>query len=80
MVRNSDQIPTEHYFDVSFEVRIPQLLESDDGITWSEETLLFYTDGSKTDEGVEIGINGPDLSYFEPLGRGTSIFHVEVAK
>ena len=39
---------------------------------------MFYTDGSKTDKGVRIRVNGPGLPYFEPLGRGTSIFHMEV--
>jgi len=42
------------------------------------QTIMWYTDGSLTDEGSGLGVAGPRLKYQESMGRYTSIFQAEV--
>ena len=45
-----------------------------------EYTLIWYTDGSRTDSGTGSGISGlkPNISYSFPLGKFASVFQTEI--
>ena len=44
----------------------------------SSNTIKWYTDGSRTDEGTGPGVFGPRTNFYEPMGKRTSIFQAEV--
>ena len=45
-----------------------------------EDTLIWYTDGSRTDLGTGSGIYGrrPNRSYYFPLGKLATVFQTEI--
>lgn len=75
--RSSDQIPKRHC-EISFEIRYPCRLDWINDAVVEHQSEVYYTDGSKTDEGVGIGVTGPEINYSESLGQSTTIFHAEV--
>lgn len=42
------------------------------------DSIIWYTDGSKTKEGTGAGVFGPRTKYTEPLGTFPSIFQAEM--
>ena len=44
----------------------------------SEDTLVFYTDGSKRCGCAGAGVYGPSCELYEPLGSTPSIFQAEI--
>ena len=47
---------------------------------FTEDALIWYTDGSRTDLGTESGIYGlkPNKSYSFRLGKFASVFQTEI--
>ena len=41
-------------------------------------SLVWYTDGSKMEEGVGAGVYGPGCRLFEGLGHSPTIFQAEI--
>jgi len=39
-----------------------------------KNTIIWYTDGSKTSEGTRAGVFGPRTKYSEPIGQFRSVF------
>lgn len=73
----SDTMPLRHDFDISFEVILPEREDWDFKPT-EPGTLVYYTDGSRKDGSVGIGIYGPSLRYHEALGTTPTIFQAEM--
>jgi hypothetical protein len=48
------------------------------GIPADQEALLFYTDGSRKEGQVGMGIYGPSLRQYEALGTTPTIFQAEM--
>jgi len=46
--------------------------------TLEKNTIIWYTDGSKTPEGTGAGVYGPRTTYSEPMGQFPSIFQAEI--
>ncbi|XP_017473760.1 PREDICTED: uncharacterized protein LOC108364547 [Rhagoletis zephyria] len=46
--------------------------------TFRPHTQRWFTDGSKTDEGIGAGVHGPQANISIPLGKYPSIFQAEV--
>jgi hypothetical protein len=46
--------------------------------TTSPGALVYYTDGSRKNGLVGMGIYGPSIRYFEALGSTPTIFQVEI--
>ena len=68
MTVTTDRMPSAFNFDLPFEIRIPERLEWDENIVLDEEIKIFYTDGSKTENGVGVGVSGPSFEHSDPLG------------
>lgn len=76
-----DDITKEYHFERNFLTRIDNKSDWESGkITESlkENTIKWYTDGSKTDKGSGAGVFGPRTKYFESLGKYTSVFQAEI--
>ena len=73
----SDKMPIRHDFDASFKVEIPDRAEWKN-ITTEQGALVYYTDGSRKNGLVGMGIYGPSLRYFESLGSTPTIFQAEM--
>jgi hypothetical protein len=70
---------SETNFDLPFEVIIPERQEW--GLNQpatTVNTLVYYTDGSKMNDRVGIGICGPSFRFYKSLGSTPSIFQAEV--
>ena len=63
-----------------FEIRIPDRQEWSNGPELEPEAIVFYTDGSKTEEGIGLGVYGPSLRYSEGLGNLSSVFHLHLLR
>jgi hypothetical protein len=60
-----------------FEVEIAEREECVNQTT-SPGALVYYTDGSRKNGLVEMGIYGPSIRYFEALGSSPTIFQAEM--
>jgi RNase H len=63
----SDRMPRKFDFEADFKVVIPER-DAWDNILADQEALVFYTDGSRKEGQVGMGIYGPSLRYYEALG------------
>jgi len=74
-----DKLPDTHNNVLPFEIKIPERRDWIDGeINFEEEALVYYTDGSRKEEMVGIGVYGPGYRYYEALGSTPTIFQAEV--
>ena len=74
-----DKLPDTNNNVLPFEIKIPERREWIDGeISFEEEALVYYTDGSRKEEMVGIGVYGPGYRYHEALGSNPTIIQVEV--
>jgi ribonuclease HI len=75
----SDIMPKRYNFDIPYEVTIPNRnLWKNAGPDFSDRSMIYYTDGSKKDGSVGIGVYGPATRFHRPLGSSPSIFQAEV--
>ena len=70
-------MPIRYDFDAPFEVEIPER-EEWDNLTTEQGALVYYTDGSRKNGLVGMGIYGPSLRHFEALGSTPTIFQAEM--
>jgi hypothetical protein len=69
----SDKMPVRHDFEARFEIEITEREECVNQTT-SPGALVYYTDGSRKNGLVRMGIYGPSIRYFEALGSTPIIF------
>jgi hypothetical protein len=62
----SDKMPVRHHFEAPIEVEITEREECVNQTT-SPGALVYYTDGSRKNALVGMGIYGPSIRYFEAL-------------
>ena len=75
----SDKLKTKYNTRKNYAIRIPAREE------WNNEELItnvfdlvWYTDGSKTENGVGAGVCSRNNEYFFPLGKFLTVFQAEV--
>ena len=73
----SDRMPLKFDFEATFKVVIPERDEWDN-IPTEQEAMVYYTDGSRKDGLVGMGIFGPSVRHFEALGTTPTIFQAEM--
>ena len=73
----SDRMPIRYDFDAPFEVEIPER-EEWNNLTTEKGALVYYTDCSRKNGLVGMGIYGPSLRHFEALGSTPTIFQAEM--
>jgi RNase H len=73
----SDRMPRKFDFEADFRVEIPER-DAWDNIPAEREALVFYTDGSRKEGQVGMGICGPSLRHYEALGTTPTIFQAEM--
>lgn len=73
----SDCMPLRYDFEELFEIVIPER-EGWDYIPTEQETIIYYTDGSRKEGKTGMGIYGPTVRYYEALGSTPTIFQAEV--
>jgi hypothetical protein len=78
-MRSDHTIPT-YKFTKLFNVIIDVDYWRNKDPKFSEDALIWYTDGSRTDSGTGSGINGlrPDGSYCFPLGKFDTVFQTGI--
>lgn len=77
--RVPDVMPKELCFGRSFGVTVPDRTDWDTGGPSLEPTsLVWFTDGSKMDSGVGIGVFGPNHKISKSLGTHPSVFLAEI--
>lgn len=60
---------TKFFFNNSFEVVIPDCQEwVGEGPCFDDNSILWFTDGSKKDSRVEVGVRGLDFGLSETVG------------
>jgi hypothetical protein len=72
-----DTMPIRYDFDAQFEVIIHDR-EGWDYVPTEQGVLIYYTDGSRKDGLVGIGIYGPSIRHYEALGSTPTIFQAEM--
>jgi ribonuclease HI len=75
----SDIMPARHNFERPIDLTIPERRTwSDRDYQQGSQTTVFYTDGSRKDGKVGIGIAGPGIRLQKSLGSSPTIFQAEV--
>ena len=76
----SDHMIPKYCFRTPFKVEYPTRKEWEDSNRRPDGDLIWYTDGSKTDEGTGAGIFGekPKHEMSHPLGRHATVFQTEI--
>lgn len=75
----SDNMQRKICIDRSFNMVIPKRQEWQIGsINLEDEAFVYYTDGSKKDGSVGIGIAGPGLRHYSPMGHTPTVFQAEI--
>ena len=77
MNKTADRMPNVYNFAFPFEIRISDRQEWSNGSEFEPQAIVFYTDGSKTEEGTGLGVYGPSLRYSEGLRHLSSVFQAE---
>ncbi|XP_036344628.1 uncharacterized protein LOC118753862 [Rhagoletis pomonella] len=78
---NRDDMSTTKIFEKKFRIELGNKAtwnETNLENTFKAHTQRWFTDGSKTDEGIGAGIFGPRAKISIPLGNYPSIFQAEV--
>jgi hypothetical protein len=71
-------MPVRYDFEAPFEVKITERKECVNQTT-SPGALVYYTDGSRKNGLIGMGIYGPSIRYFEALGGSLpTIFQAEM--
>lgn len=76
-----DEMIKKYNFVKNFAIRLSSKKEwtTESNIyPFSEHTLKWYTDGSRTSDGTGAGVFGPRTKYYEPMGKLCSIFQAEI--
>ncbi|XP_050311838.1 uncharacterized protein LOC126747328 [Anthonomus grandis grandis] len=76
-----DEITRECHFVRNFSTKIDSKSDWENGSvarSLKQNTIKWYTDGSKTEKGTGAGVFGPGTKYSEPLGKYTSVFQAEI--
>lgn len=73
-----DCIPVVNNFDQPFQIQIWSREEWHEVPKFGQDELIWYTDGSKTDEGVGSGVYGPRTNLYRSLGKTPSVFQSEI--
>lgn len=76
-----DEMTPVFQFDKNFSVELSnkadwKCISSNYNI--EKNSIIWFTDGSKTSEGTGAGVFGPRTKYHEPMGNYPSIFQAEV--
>jgi ribonuclease HI len=75
----SDRIPVEIETEPRFDIIIPDRKDWVNGLNPVEEdSLVFYTDGSRKDGSTGGGIFGPGIRAWFPMGTMATVFEAEV--
>ena len=75
----SDYMPRKLNFEHPFEVIIPDRNEWESCNPKHEKNaMIWYTDGSKSEKGVGIGIHGPKYGLSKALGTTPTVFQAEI--
>lgn len=75
----SDLIIKKRNFKNSYKVCIPDRSDWKDGtLETNKDAMIYYTDGSRKQGSVGIGVCGPSFRYHRALGTTASIFQAEV--
>ena len=75
----SDMMPIRHNYEIPFDLHIPNESEWLNGsIRFEPGSTVFYTDGSRKDGTVGIGVTGPGIKISKPLGSTPNIFQAEI--
>lgn len=79
LTMNEDWMEVVLNLDISYEVveTSRQTWESG-GPSIPQGTIIFYTDGSKTNEGTGAGITGPGIDVSIPMGQWATVFICEI--
>jgi hypothetical protein len=73
----SDNMPIRYDFEASFEVNYKKR-EGWNHVSTEQSILTYYTDGSRKDGTIGIGIFGPSVTYYyEALSASITIFQAE---
>lgn len=79
MAMNEDWIQEKLNLDISYKmVEVSRQTWSSGGPKISPGTVIFYTDGSKTEEGTGAGITGPGINIAIPMGKWSTVFITEI--
>jgi hypothetical protein len=70
-------LPLRYDFGVAFEVVIPER-ENLENVSSEQDAIVYCTDGSRKDGRTGIGIYGPSVRHFEPLGSTPTICQAEM--
>ena len=73
----SDIMTVRHNFELPFEVIIPERSEWLSG-NLENQAIVFYTDGSRKEGKVGIGVTGPGIRLSKALGSTPFIFQAEI--
>lgn len=75
----TDVMPAKQDFELALDVIINDRELTENEIAQiTKGALTYYTDGSKTNEGVGIGITGPNIRISAALGNAPTIFQAEL--
>lgn len=76
-----DETIRSYQFEKNFETRLSKKsnwINVGNNYHITKDSIIWYTDGSKTIEGTGARVFGPKTKYSEPLGTHPSIFQAEV--
>lgn len=75
----SDVIPKTYNFEKPFETVYPSREDWITGrVTMGNDVIAYYTDGSRKDGRVGLGVSGPSCRFRKSLGSSPNIFQAEV--
>lgn len=75
----TDYMIPKRVFNRNYEIIISDRDEWEIGGPWvNPKSLIWFTDGSKTNTGVGAGIFGPNTKISEPMGKWPSVFQAEI--
>jgi ribonuclease HI len=78
-VNCTDFLPKQYCFDTRFKVVIPDRTDwFNTNLPIEENSLVWYTDGSRMEDNSGLGIYGPNCNISQGLGTYPSVFQAEV--
>lgn len=79
LLMDTDKMIRKYDFEKKFQTNIPSREDWKNGIpVLNGFNSVWYTDGSKTPQGIGAGVFGPRCNIVQPMGKFTTVFQAEI--